>query len=111
VFTTALSVLLLSTVEELADLSDTTVLLLTAVFLLVNCAALWLRREPVEHTHFRAPTWTLVLGAIVSGAFLLPVAREASIYVLALWLLLGGVALWAVNWLFMRRETRPPARR
>jgi basic amino acid/polyamine antiporter, APA family len=111
VFTTALSVLLLSTVEELVDLSDTTVLLLTAVFLLVNCAALWLRREPVEHTHFRAPTWTLVLGAIVSAAFLLPVAREASIYVLGLWLLLGGVALWAVNWLFMRRETRPPARR
>jgi amino acid transporter len=106
IFTTALSVLLLSTVDELTDLSDTTVLLLTAVFLLVNCAALWLRRDPVEHTHFRAPTWTLVLGAVVSAVFLLPIAREASIYVLAMWLLFGGTMLWAVNWFFLRRETR-----
>ncbi|MEJ3749449.1 APC family permease [Actinomycetes bacterium KLBMP 9797] len=107
-FTTALAVLLLSAVENLTDLSDTTVLLLTAVFLLVNVSALVLRRDRVAHPHFRAPTAVLVLGAIVSAIFLLPVVREGSIYLLALWLLLGGVALWAVNWLYLR--SRPSVR-
>jgi basic amino acid/polyamine antiporter, APA family len=104
VVTTALAVLLLSAVSDLADLSDTTVLLLTAVFLLVNVAALVLRRDPVDHPHFRAPSILLVLGAVVSAVFLLPVGREAPIYLLALWLLLGGVVLWVVNWLFVRRS-------
>ncbi len=104
--TTALSILLLVTVDDLSDLSDTTVLLLTAVFLLVNAAALVLRRDPVAHDHFRAPTVVLVLGALVSAVFLLPITREASIYVLALWLLLAGVVLWAVNWLMLRASAR-----
>lgn len=102
-FTTALAVLLLATVDDLTDLSATTVLLLTAVFLLVNLAALTLRRDQVEHAHFRAPTAMLVGGAIVSAVFLLPIVREGPIYVLALWLLLGGIALWAANWLLLRR--------
>ncbi|MGN9911585.1 APC family permease [Phytohabitans sp. LJ34] len=103
-FTSGLSILLLATVDDLGDLSDTTVLLLTAVFLLVNASALVLRRDPVAHQHFRAPTVVLVLGALVSAVFLLPITREASIYVLALWLLLAGVGLWAVNWLLLRRS-------
>jgi amino acid transporter len=102
--TTALSILLLATVDDLTGLSDTTVLLLVAVFLLVNIAALVLRRDPVPHRHFRAPTLAPVLGAVVSAVFLLPFARDAHIYLLALWLLLGGVALWAVNRLLTRRS-------
>ncbi len=102
VFTTALSILLLMTVNDLTSLSDTTVLLLTGVFLLVNIAALVLRRERVPHRHFRAPTIAPILGAAVSAIFLLPFTRELSIYLLALWLLLGGVALWAVNRAFQR---------
>jgi amino acid transporter len=105
-FTTALSILLMATVNDLTDLSDTTVLLLTAVFLLVNIAALVLRRDHVRHSHFRAPTVIPVLGAIVSAVFLFPFVREAGIYLLAFWLLLGGVALWAVNRLIVRRT--PP---
>lgn len=101
-FTSALAVVLLVAVDDLGDLSDTTVLLLTAVFLLVNGAALVLRRDPVEHDHFRAPTVVLVLGALVSAVFLLPFTRDASIYVLALWLLLAGAVLWALNWLLLR---------
>jgi APA family basic amino acid/polyamine antiporter len=104
VFTTALSILLLLSVDDLGDLSDTTVLLLVAVFLLVNVAALVLRRDRVEHEHFRAPAVLLVLGAIVSAIFLLPFAREAPIYLLALYLLLGGIVLFAINWAFVRRQ-------
>ena len=36
-----------------------------------------LRRDPVDHPHFRAPTVVLVLGAVVSLIFLLPIVREA----------------------------------
>jgi basic amino acid/polyamine antiporter, APA family len=103
VVTTALSVLLLLTVEELSDLSATTVLLLVGVFFLVNVSALVLRRDRVGHPHFRAPVVALVLGAAISLVFLLPVGRETGIYLLAVWLLLGGLVLAAVNWLAVRR--------
>jgi amino acid transporter len=96
-FTTGLAVLLLIVVSDLSDLSATTVLLLTGVFLLVNVSALVLRRDPVEHDHFRAPTAALVAGAVVSFVFLLPVVREGSTYLLAGWLLLGGAVLWAAT--------------
>jgi basic amino acid/polyamine antiporter, APA family len=101
--TTGLSLVLLFTVDDLSDLSDTTVLLLVAVFLLVNVAALVLRRDRVGHAHFHAPAAGLVAGAVISLVFLLPIGRDASIYLLALWLLLGGAALWLVNWLLIRR--------
>jgi basic amino acid/polyamine antiporter, APA family len=65
--TTVLAVVLLVAVDDLTDLSDTTVLLLTAVFLMVNVSALVLRRDRVEHDHFRAPVWVPVLGALVSA--------------------------------------------
>jgi basic amino acid/polyamine antiporter, APA family len=102
-FTTTLSFLLLLSVGDLTDLSDTTVLLLTAVFLLVNVAALALRRDRVEHQHFRAPSVLLVLGALVSAVFLLPPQQEGPIYRLGLLLLLVGVVLWALNLLFVRK--------
>jgi APA family basic amino acid/polyamine antiporter len=103
--TTALSLLLLFSVDDLTDLSQTTVLLLVGVFMLVNVAALVLRRDRVTHPHFTAPRAALVAGALISGVFLLPIGRDASIYLLALWLLLGGVALWFVNWLVTRNDT------
>jgi amino acid transporter len=65
-FTTALSILLILTTDDLEGLSDTTVLLLTSVFLL-------------------------------------PIDRTAEIYRTAVFLLLGGLALWAVNFLVTRR--------
>jgi basic amino acid/polyamine antiporter, APA family len=103
-FSSLVAVLLLVAVDDLGDLSDTTVLLLTAVFLTVNVSALVLRRDVVDHDHFRAPTVVLVLGALISAVFLLPMVRDAEVYLLALWLLLGGLALWAVNWLLLRRS-------
>jgi amino acid transporter len=108
--TTALAVLLLITVDDLTSLSDTTVLLLMAVFALVNVSALVLRRDRVAHRHFRAPTVAVVLGAAVCLLFLLPLGREASVYLLALWLLLGGVVLWLVNWFVLRRTDTPADR-
>src|SRR4029453_6869990 len=103
VFTSALSILLIVTTEDLTGLSDTTVLLLTSVFFLVNVCVLVLRRDPVAHSHVVAPAILPVIGALVALVFLLPINRTAEIYQVAVLLLLGGLALWAINFLVTRR--------
>ena len=102
-FTTALSILLILTVDDLSGLSDTTVLLLTSVFFLVNVCVLVLRRDPVGHSHFVAPTVMPIIGGLVALVFLLPINRTGEVYRTAIYLLLGGLALWALNFLITRR--------
>jgi len=65
VFTTVLGLILVST-GDLGDLADTTVLLLLVAFTMVNISVLVLRREDVDHDHFRAPTIAPILAAIAS---------------------------------------------
>jgi amino acid transporter len=102
-FTTALSVLLIVTTDDLSGLSDTTVLLLTSVFFLVNVAVLVLRRDRVGHQHFVAPAFLPFVGAVVALIFLLPINRTGEIYRIAIYLLVGGLVLWAINFLVTRR--------
>jgi basic amino acid/polyamine antiporter, APA family len=102
-FTTALSIVLIVTTEDLTGLSDTTVLLLTSVFFLVNICVLVLRRDPVSHGHFVAPTFLPIIGALVALVFLLPINRTGEVYQIAIYLLIGGLALWALNFLVTRR--------
>jgi basic amino acid/polyamine antiporter, APA family len=102
-FTTALSILLLLTTDDLSGLSDTTVLLLTSVFFLVNICVLVLRRDPVSHSHFVAPSIMPVIGALVALVFLLPINRTGEVYMTAIFLLIGGLVLWAVNFAVTRR--------
>jgi basic amino acid/polyamine antiporter, APA family len=102
-FTTALSILLIVTTEDLTGLSDTTVLLLTSVFFLVNISVLVLRRDPVGHSHFVAPTFLPIIGALVALVFLLPINRTGEVYQIAVYLLIGGLVLWALNFLVTRR--------
>jgi APA family basic amino acid/polyamine antiporter len=101
-FTSALSILLILTTDDLSGLSDTTVLLLTSVFFLVNICVLVLRRDPVGHSHFVAPSIMPVIGALVALVFLLPINRTGEIYRTAIYLLIGGLVLWAVNFLVTR---------
>ena len=103
VFTSALSILLIVTTEDLTGLSDTTVLLLTSVFLLVNISVLVLRRDPVSHQHFTTPVFLPVIGALVALVFLMPINRTGEIYQIAIYLMVGGLALWALNFLVTRR--------
>jgi amino acid transporter len=93
---TALIAMALVASGDLADLADTTVLLLLLVFTAVNISVLVLRRDRVGHDHFRAPTVLPVLGAIVSLALL--TTKDAEIFVRAGILLLVGAALWLVTW-------------
>jgi amino acid transporter len=93
--TTAIAVVLIVS-GDLSTLADTTVLLLLVVFSAVNVAVLVLRRDPVEHAHFRAPTAIPLIGAGVSVALM--TTKEAATFARAGLLLLVGVALWGLNW-------------
>jgi APA family basic amino acid/polyamine antiporter len=103
-FTTALAVVLVLT-GNLEILADTTVMLLLLVFVAVNVSVLALRRDRVDHPHFRAPTFAPVLGAIVSLA--LVAQNEAAIFVRAGVLLLIGVAFWTLNRIVHGGDVRP----
>ena len=101
-FTTLLAVILVST-GDLATLADTTVALLVMVFAFVNVTVLVLRRERVDHEHFRAPSIMPVIGVGISIALLTEI--EGEIFARAGLILLLGVAIWFVNALLVRRET------
>ncbi|MGH3823575.1 MAG: APC family permease [Pseudonocardiaceae bacterium] len=109
-FTSAIGVILVSFVP-LKGLAGTTSLLLLAVFTLVNVACLMLRRQPAEHKHFRAPTWSPWLGALLCGYLATPLSgRPLGDYLLASILLAIGVLLYLVNWLFVGRRQFDPAK-
>ena len=106
VFTTVLGLILVST-GDLASLADTTVLLLLCAFTIVNIAVLVLRRDPVDHDHFRAPTFAPILGAIV--CVVLIVDNDAEIFLRAGLLLLLGAVLWVLAYAGGHRTGEQPA--
>ncbi len=93
--TTAIAMALIVS-GDLSELADTTVLLLLAVFTTVNAAVLVLRRDPVAHRHFRAPTAVPVIGAAVSIGLM--TTKEPESFARAGVLLVVGIALWGFNW-------------
>ncbi|WPB55385.1 APC family permease [Xylophilus sp. GOD-11R] len=107
-FTTLLAFGLITFVGEVPALGGTTALLLLCVFTVVNVAVLVLRRDQVEHKHFRTPTILPVLGAL-SCAFLAGpwTGRDMAQYRIAGILLAIGVVLWGLNWMLHR--ARQPA--
>ena len=62
---------------------------------LVNVAVLVLRRDPVDHDHFRAPTVFPVVGIAVCVALM--TQKSGETYARAGALLALGVAFWLVN--------------
>ncbi|MDQ4032752.1 MAG: APC family permease [Actinomycetota bacterium] len=109
-FTSAIAVVLVSFVP-LTGLAGTTSLLLLAVFTLVNVACLVLRRKPVEHVHFRAPSWSPWLGALLCGYLATPLSgRDPGQYLLAGVLLAVGLLLWLLNRAFVGRVEFDPAK-
>lgn len=94
VFTCAIAIALVIT-GDLASLADTTVLLLLAVFATVNVAVLVLRRTPVAHEHFRAPTVVPVAGFVVCVGLMTQKSPET--FARAGVLLGVGAALWLVG--------------
>jgi len=91
--------------NAVALLGGTTSLLLLVVFTIVNVALLVLRRDHVDHAHFRTRTWLAVLGALTCAYLAGPWARSADQqeqYVIAGALVALGIVLSFVTWLYNR---------
>ena len=99
-FTTALAAGLLVT-GDLGDLAETTVLLLLAVFALVNLSVLVLRRDPVAAEHFRSPTVMPVIGFLVSVGLM--TTKDGEDFLRAAILVGIGTILWLLSRISMRR--------
>ncbi len=79
-------------------LADTTVLLLLLVFIGVHVSLLVLRREPVDHEHFRAWTALPWLGIVTcAGLMVQSVVDDPKLVLWAGGLLLFGLILWVIE--------------
>jgi amino acid transporter len=103
VFTSVIAIILVAS-ADISLLGGTTALLLLAVFTIVNIAVLVLRKDRVEHEHFRAPSWTPWLGIVLCGFLATPLSgRPLEQFVIAGILLAVGAVLWAINYWFVGR--------
>ena len=96
IFTTVIAMILIST-GDLSTLADTTVVLLLSVFTIVNVAVLVLRRDPVDHEHFHAPSVFPVLGAMVAVYLVVDTSVDDPAVLLRAGILVAVGALWVVN--------------
>lgn len=79
-------------------LGGTTALLLLGVFTIVNLIVLVLRRRPVTHAHYRAPTLCPVLGMVSCAYLASPLSgRDPAQYQVAALLLVFGLVLYGLN--------------
>ena len=96
---------LITFVGEVPALGGTTALLLLCVFSVVNVAVLVLRRDRVDHQHFRTPTILPILGAVFCAFLTGPWTGRAIVqYHVAGVLLAVGVVLWFVT-IMVNRST------
>ncbi len=109
-FTTLLAFALITFVGEVPALGGTTALLLLCVFTVVNIAVLVLRKDAVEHEHFRTPTFLPVLGALACAFFAGPwTGRDPVQYWIAGVLIAIGIVLWFVTVAINRATGVQPA--
>ncbi|MFJ4045051.1 APC family permease [Microbacterium sp. NPDC089987] len=92
IISTTVVAMLLTLVGDLATLAETVVLLLLLVFISANVSVLVLRRDKVQHEHFRVWTFVPVLG-VISCLVLLSQQRPV-VWLFAAILLAVGVVLW-----------------
>ncbi|HLV05258.1 APC family permease [uncultured Georgenia sp.] len=94
VVTTAVAVGL-TLVGDLAMLAETVVLLLLVVFVSTNVAVLVLRKDRVEHHHFRTPRALPVLALVTCGVLLS--RQSGTVWLLGAGMLALGVLLHLVT--------------
>jgi amino acid transporter len=103
IIATTVVAMLLTFVGDVGTLAETVVLLLLFVFISTNVAVLVLRKDKVEHEHFRVWTFVPVLG--VASCVLLLTQQSGQVWLYAAILLAVGVVLY-----FIARATRGRAR-
>jgi APA family basic amino acid/polyamine antiporter len=110
-FTTLLAFGLITFVGEVPALGGTTALLLLVVFTVVNVAVLVLRKDKVDHKHFRTPTVLPVLGAVCCAFLVGPwTGRDPVQYKIAAVLLVIGVVLWGATLALQKKGRHKAAR-
>ncbi|WP_342372243.1 APC family permease [Propioniciclava soli] len=110
-FTTGLAIALITFVGQVSQLGGTTALLLLAVFTLVNVAVLVLRRDPVAHSHFRAPTWLPVVAGLCTFYLVGPwTGRPLEQFTIALVLIAIGAVLGFITFLVNKALRQRPTR-
>ena len=92
ILATTVVAMALTLVGDLSLLASTVVLLLLFVFISTNLAVLVLRKDKVDHPHFRVPAFVPVLG--IASCILLLSQQEAQVWLYGLGLLLVGVVLY-----------------
>lgn len=108
IIATTVVAMLLTLIGELSTLAETVVLLLLFVFISTNVAVLVLRRDPVDHDHFRV--WTVVPVLGVASCVLLMTQQTAKVWLFAAILLAVGAVLYALARVATNRETAPGSR-
>jgi basic amino acid/polyamine antiporter, APA family len=92
IVSTTVIAMMLTLGGDLSTLAKTVVLLLLIVFISTNVAVLVLRRETVEHSHFRVWTAVPVLG--VGSCILLLTQQDAKVWLFGAALLAVGALLY-----------------
>ncbi|SDQ25754.1 APC family permease [Leucobacter chromiiresistens] len=91
ILATTLVAALLTLVGDLATLAETVVLLLLFVFLSANVSVLVLRRDRVEHAHFKVWTFVPVLG--IASCMMLMTQQSGTVWLFGAALIAVGVVL------------------
>lgn len=94
----------LSLVGDLGLLAETVVLLLLFVFLSANVSVLVLRRDRVDHDHFRV--WTVVPVLGIASCILLLTQQRGIVWLFGAGLLAIGALLFVIARFAKRREGR-----
>ena len=105
ILSTTLVAMLLTLVGDLTVLAETVVLLLLFVFLSANVSVLVLRRDRVEHDHFRV--WTVIPVLAIASCILLLTQQSGRVWLFGAVLLAVGVGLYFLaRWVRTRGEGR-----
>ncbi|GAA4195606.1 APC family permease [Microbacterium oryzae] len=94
ILVTTLIAMLLTLLGDLALLAETVVLLLLFVFLSANISVLVLRRDKVEHEHFRVWTFVPVLG--IASCILLLTQQDGRVWLFGAIAIAVGVVLFFI---------------
>jgi APA family basic amino acid/polyamine antiporter len=105
ILATTVVAMVLTLVGDLSTLAETVVLLLLFVFISTNVAVLVLRRDAVEHDHFRVWTFVPVLGVL--SCVLLLTQQTATVWLFGAILLAVGAVLYLAARAATRRSATP----
>ena len=95
ILTTTILAIALTFTGDLATLAETVVLLLLVVFLSTNIAVLVLRRDEVDHEHFRVWTFLPVLGIL--SCIVLFTQQSGEVWLRGAALVALGAVLYVIN--------------